>query len=491
MADDQVKTSVNRGLAWLGVASTALGLLDILALLIILNTWVPTADYGIATKSLWLLPVLDQISDLGLSAALIQRDDHTSRRVSTVFWINTALSLVLAGAIVGIAPIAAQAIYGQSIVGWMLAAYGAKLVLQNGYFVSSAMMKRELRFKEISVIRIIANLTDFAAKIAFAAAGFGIWCFVLGPLCKTVVYVVGCQLRRPYRPRLEFSFADARSYVTFGLRSSASQILFYFYTNADYPIVGYFFGDTALGMYRLAYEIVLEPVRMISNIVVDVAFPTFAKLRSNTQSLIAQFVSFTRLNLITVMTFSTVVFVAAADVIELLFPSYKGSAHAVRILCFVAVLRSVSFVAPPLLDGLGHPERTLRYMTAATILMPLSFVLGAKLLGAWLGFSSVAVAWAVGYPIAFAVLVYLTIATLGWSVAGYVRAVGGVALCMAGGGASAAAVYPFLPAVALVRFVITIGIVVFVSAFLLAYTHDLTLRRAFQSLRGDPSDPAR
>ena len=49
--------------------------------------------------------------------------------------------------------------------------------------------------------------------------------------------------------------------MTFGLKSSGSQILFYFYTNVDYPIVGAFFGPTALGIYRAAYEIVLEPVR--------------------------------------------------------------------------------------------------------------------------------------------------------------------------------------------------------------------------------------
>ncbi|CAN5866317.1 lipopolysaccharide biosynthesis protein [soil metagenome] len=476
-------TSVNRSLAWLGVASSALGLLDIIALLVILNTWVTKADYGIAIKSMWLFPVLDQVTDLGLSAAVIQRDDHTPRRISTVFWINTALSLMLLGVITAIAPFAAGKIYGQSIVGWMLAAYGLKLVLQNGYFIPSAMMKRELRFKEISIIRIIANLTDFVAKIAFAAAGFGIWCFVLGPLCKNVIYVLLCQLRSPYRPRLEFSYADARDYVTFGLRSSASQILFFFYTNADYPIVGFYFGDAALGMYRLAYEIVLEPVRMISNIVVDVAFPTFAKLRNNVPAMIAQFVSFTRLNLITVMSFSAIVFVAATDVIGVLFPSYGGSERAVRILCAVAILRAIGFVAPPLLDGIGRPERTLRYMTVATFMMPLAFVLGAKLLGPSLGFESVAVAWAVGYPIAFIVLIYLTTVTLGWSVVSYVRSVGGVALCMLGGAVAAAVVYPFLPSVAVLRLSVTAGLVIVVSAVLLAYAHGLTLRAAFRSLR--------
>ena len=69
--------------------------------------------------------------------------------------------------------------------------------------------------------------------------------------------------------------------------------------------------------------------------------------------------------------------------------------------------RALGFLGPPLLDGIGRPELTLRYMVIATIAVPASFCIGAKLLGRSLGFLSVAVAWALGYPIAFAVLSYL------------------------------------------------------------------------------------
>ncbi|HUS32542.1 MAG TPA: oligosaccharide flippase family protein [Kofleriaceae bacterium] len=485
-AQQRMNTNVNRGLAWLGVASSLVGLLDIVSILIILNNWISAEEYGIATKCIWIFPVLDQATDLGLSAAVVQRDDHTPRRISTVFWINVMLSLALFALIAITAPILAVNFYGHAIVGWMLIAYGGKLILQNGYFIPWAMMKRELRFKELSALRISANVVEFIAKIGFAATGFGIWCFVLAPLLRTVTYLIGTQLRHRYRPRWEFSYPEAKEYVTFGLRSSGSQILFFFYSNVDYPIVGYFFGDVALGFYRLAYEIVLEPVRVISNVVVDVAFPAFAKLRANTAALVDQFVSFTRLNLITVMSYSAIVFVAAPDVLALLFPSYKGSTEAVQILCAVAVLRAVGFVAPPLLDGVGHPERTLRYMTAAAVAMPLAFTLGAILLGPRLGFESVAAAWALGYPIAFAVLIYMTVVTLNWSVAKYVRAVGGVALCMLAAGGVAAVVYPLLPAGHGVRALVTTVVVVVVSALLLAYTQGLTLRGVVRSMREPP-----
>ena len=406
-----------------------------------------------------------------------------------MFWINLGTASLLFVLLLVVAPVIGTQI-GYPIVGWMLVVYGTKLLFQNLYFIPVAMMKRELRFKELSVIRIIANLAEFCGKIGFAAAGFGIWCFVLGPMCRVLVTGIGAQLRHPWRPKFIIRLAEAREYITFGLKTSGSQILFYFYTNVDYPIVGAFFGKEGLGLYRLAYEVVLEPVRMISNVIVDIAFPAFAKLRHTKDRLITQFVSFTRLNLITVMTYSAIVLVAAEDVISVIFPDYVGAEPAIRILCVVAVLRAVSYVVPPLLDGVGRPERTFKYTLTAAVALPVAYVGGAWLFGGELGFVSVAVAWAIGYPIAFAVLVFMATATLEWSVMKYLRSVVGVASCMIGAGLVAFGVHSVLGGLPpWARLSITTGVVVIVTGLLLAYTQGISLRTAKRALSADSPSP--
>ncbi|MBA3464388.1 MAG: oligosaccharide flippase family protein [Deltaproteobacteria bacterium] len=506
----RMDTHVNRGLAWIGVASSLVGIFDLLAILIILNTWISAEEYGIATKCVWIFPILDQATDLGLSAAVIQRDDHSVSKISTVFWINMGLALLLFGLIAIFAPIVAVEFYGHAVIGWMLLVYGTKLIFQNLYFIPVAMMKRELRFKELSIIRIISNAAEFIGKIAFAWAGFGIWCFVLGPMCRVLITGIGAQICHPWRPKFIFRLKEAKEYVTFGLKTSGSQILYYFYTNVDYPIVGFFFGDTALGMYKMAYDIVLDPVRIISNVIVDIAFPAFARLRHTKDRLIAQFVSFTRLNLITVMSFSAIVIVAADDVISVLFPKFRthvehfaidingrtvdifnhitGAEWSVRILGIVAVLRAVGYVVPPLLDGVGKPERTFTYTVTAAIAMPLAYYFGAQILGPTMGFESVPVAWVLGYPIAFAVLMFMATHTLGWSMGKYVRSVGGVILCMLGGGVTAALTHWLMGGVpGWIRLVAVTAVVVLVSSMLLAYTQGISLRSAKRALSA-PAD---
>jgi O-antigen/teichoic acid export membrane protein len=491
-------TTVNRGLAWIGVASSLVAILDLAALLIILNLWIDETEYGLVSLAGWLYPILDQATDLGLSAAVVQRDDHDEAKISTVFWINLITAGALFLVLLAIAPPIMNAIYGHAVIGWLLVVYGTKLLWQNVYFIPVALLKRELRFKELSIVRIFANIAEFLGKIGFAWAGFGIWCFILGPLCRVLVTGIGAQLYHPWRPKLIFRFRETLPYVTFGLQSSGSQILYHFYTNIHLPIVGYFFGVTATGYYRLASEIVLEPIKMISNVIVDIAFPAFARLRHTKDRLIAQLVSFTRLNLITVMTYSAIVFVAAEDVVAALFPAYAVSppgepsiapaTDAVRILAAVAILRSVALMVPPLLDGVGHPNRTFVYTLTASITLPLAFILGAHVFGDQLGYLSVAVAWAIGYPIAFAVLIWLAVYTLNWNLWAYTRSIGGVALCMIAAALIGLGPHHLITGIPSgVRLLITTSVIVVVTGVLLAYTQGLTLRTAMRAMKGDPN----
>src|SRR5262249_12404680 len=156
------------------------------------------------------------------------------------------------------------------------------------------------------------------------------------PLCRVLVTGVGIQLRRPWRPRWILRLRDASAYVSFGLKSSASQILFFFYTNVDYQVVGKFFGATALGYYRWAYELVLEPVRLISDVTVVIAFPVFARLRHKRDALVAQFISFTRQNLIAVLPFLVVIVLAPEEILHVLLgPRWVEAARGARILAGV------------------------------------------------------------------------------------------------------------------------------------------------------------
>ncbi|MFY0534929.1 polysaccharide biosynthesis C-terminal domain-containing protein [Nannocystis pusilla] len=129
-----------------------------------------------------------------------------------------------------------------------------------------------------------------------------------------------------------------------------------------------------------------------------------------------------RLSFIVVAGFLVIVVPAAPDLLLLLDEQWVGAAAAVRVLAIAALLRAVSAVVPPLLDGVGRPSLTLSYMAVAAVTMPLWFAIAAIVLGGWLGYASVAWAWVIGYPIAFAVLLRFALRHLQLGVGRYVGA---------------------------------------------------------------------
>ncbi len=430
MSDD-IKKQVNQGIAWIGIASSIVALFDIIAHLVVLNFWVSKSELGVAMTAIALFPALDLVTDLGITAALIQRDDHSPRKINTVFWLNVVMGLAIFAALaLGVGPLLSW-IHDEPVVAGLLTLYGAKLIWQNVYFIPSALLQRELRYKELSVVRIFANCAEFAGIIGFAAAGAGVWSFVAGPLCRVFVTGIGVQILKPWRPRFLFSLREGADWLIYGFKTSVHKLLFQFYTNIDYQIVTFFFGAAANGAYTIAYRVILEPCRVISEVISNIGFAAFSRLKDDNPKLIEQLISFTRLSLVLMLGFLGVVVVSTPEILAFFGSEYVGATDTARILCLVGLFRALSFVVPPLLDGLGKPELVVIYTGVAAVVLPLCFTLFARLLGPSVGYISVAIGWAAGYPIAFAVLIVIALRQINLSVADYLRPVIGIPVCSA------------------------------------------------------------
>jgi teichuronic acid exporter len=466
---------VNRGLAWVGAAQTLVALLDVAAFFIILGFWVSNEEYGITMLAYSLFPVLDIIGDLGCAAAVVGGKEHTHEQLSTLFWLNLVLVLGVFLCIAVFAPVLAW-IHGFAVIGWMLTAWGGKLVFQTVYLVPWALMRRDLRFGELSTIRIIANLVEAILKVGSAALGAHLWCWIIGGFGRQIVTAIGVRYCNPWRPSFRWAPREAWEAMKFGLRTSASQLLYYLYASLDVQVVGYAFGPSGSGLYVAATYLVLEPVKILSSVVSDVAFPAFARLRHNSHELAEQLVRFVRLNLALILPYVALIGLVSADFVTVFKPAWEPAVTSMRVLCGVGVLRSLSAIGPPLFYGIGRPQIVLRYMVAATLTLPTLYVVFASWLHP-LGILSVALAWACGYPIAFAVLAALAAREIRISFRDFFRRIGGVAACTPLAAIPAGAVMWLLAdAAPLTRLAVTTATFVALFALLLVRWQKMAIR---------------
>lgn len=495
-AGGNVETKVARGVTWAASAQAIIAVADLISIFLVTVYWVSVAEFGIVGGLVPFYTALDYIADLGVSSALIQHDDHTEERISTVFWFNLLVTAGLFVLLLGLGPLYAW-IQSTPVIAWLLIAYGGKLLLQNIYAIPFALLRKELRFAEVAKARVLAHLTESVVRVLFAWLGFGVWCFTLAALSRALVFGVAVQWCHAFVPRFTFKPREVIAYVKFGARTATSNVLYYVYTSMDAPIVLHFFGAEASGVYWLARMFVLEPVKTIANVVIDVAYPTFAKLRHSSSQLADQVIRFTRLNLIAVLPYTVLIFFVAPQILNLFWLGGTGNvtwtrdnvdtcAEAVRLLCVMGLFRSLGLLGPPLLDGVGRPDLTLRYMVVASIAVPLAFLLGAMFLGPAMGLLSVAVAWAIGYPFAFVVLAYLVVHTAKIPAGLLVKKTWGIgATCVAGGSIGFVVDRALNQASDAVRLAGVSGSVLLTIAALLAAWQNVTPRSIAAALRDD------
>lgn len=389
-----------------------LGVLDLVTTLLCVRLWVTKADFGAATLAIALFPILDRLGGMGFGVALVREPEGEH----TVFWLNLAAALTVLAALLGIRPLLSHA-FDPPVVASLLAAYGVRLVIQTGSVVPEARMKRALRFHELSVIRVVAGVAEAITKLALAYGGEHIWCFAAGPIVNTAVTTLAIQLRSPWRPRAVFDRVLARRAIGFTAALSGGELLYYVYTSADYLVIGATFGDAAVGVYRLAYELVMDVVRLISMITNEVAYPVL--VQTPRDEVAGVFMRFTRQNLLLLAPFLGFVAIAGGPLLTLLYgPMPASAATAARILCVVGGLRALGFVIPPLLAALGRASRVLAYNAVAAVVLPTAFVIAAHV-GS--DYTAIAWAWAIGYPIAFVVLLAMALSALPMPLGAYLR----------------------------------------------------------------------
>jgi len=98
LADPGIKKRIDRGVAWTGVAASTIALLDLVALALILRFWVSKEDFGLVSAVVTVFGALQLLGEMGLPAAIIQRDDDDPDRLSTLYWLGLIFGAALYGA---------------------------------------------------------------------------------------------------------------------------------------------------------------------------------------------------------------------------------------------------------------------------------------------------------------------------------------------------------------------------------------------------------
>ncbi|WP_084690902.1 lipopolysaccharide biosynthesis protein [Sphingomonas sp. SRS2] len=273
---NNLRRSAVHGTAAIGGAQVIKFLTQLLSVVILARLLAPS-DFGLFAMLMPLAAFVMMLQDIGLSQAVVASGELTHEQASTMFWINAALSLLLALLFALCAPLIALFFGQPELVGPALALAGTVLIsgLATQHF---AWLSKSLRFGTAALIDIASTLLGFLAAVAIALVAPGIWALVASVLVAMVVGLIGAWTTARWMPGRPAPFAEVRDLLRLGAGLSTFTLTNFFARNLDNIMIGRWAGAVQLGLYDRAYKLLLFPLQQINNPIGRVMVPVLARL---------------------------------------------------------------------------------------------------------------------------------------------------------------------------------------------------------------------
>jgi O-antigen/teichoic acid export membrane protein len=416
---DSLRAHAARGGKWTAISAAA-GVSLQMAQLVVLGRLLGPADFGLMAMMMVVIGLANAIADFGLGSYLVQADRLCRSALNKLLSTATALSLVLAGMVAFSADVVAayyKTPHLTVFLPWLSMAIVATTLGQMLF----ALLQRSFAFKAIAVGEIASALVALVATIAVALGGHGVWALVVGQLVagasRLLLFLPHfLQLRRGLPISLDMDLHKARGFALF---QTGERVLNYVGWNIDKLILGRLVGEVGLGLYTVAYQLMIRPFSVLNPIFTRVALPLFSSIKNDDPRLISGYLQ--TLRVIALLSFPVYVgiSIAAPGIIMLVMGErWAASAPVLSLLSVLGMFFSIGNPIGTLILAKGKPQWAFYINLASLLVYALAFAIGAQ-------FGVMGVAWAfllasvvVLYPLEF----FLRYQLVGMRVSQYFKA---------------------------------------------------------------------
>lgn len=398
---DNHREHLTRGFNWLGGATVAAKVIDFSTILIVL-LFLTKQQVGTAAIVISIAMVVEAFDGLGTSEALIQARSVSRLQLDTLFWFITGAAALVGGLTLAAAPLI-ETIYGEPGMRSYFIAAALKQPLVGAALIPLAIMNRDLQYERIAIVNMSATFAAALTRLGLAVVGAGTWALVAGYAASGLYTLIGAMIARPFWPAFRFQMAAILPLVRFGMRAAAANIFEQTFKNIDFLLIGWFWGAAPLAIYRVAFDIAMEPAIAVGTLINRTALPVFARVAS-VRTELAQSLGWSVGRLTTLVApLSAGLILAAGPLTALLHDeqgnSYAAAALPLKLLAGAAFLRVISQLLMPLLLASNRPGTAAGLSASTLLLLTAGIVAAGVAFDPATGIVAVSAVWLGVYPL--------------------------------------------------------------------------------------------
>lgn len=249
---------------------------------VVLARLLSPGDFGLVAMVTAFSLLLRNCGLRGFTEATIQAEVIDHRKISTLFWINLALSVALTLFLIAFAPLLAW-FYDEPRLKSITVAIALSFVFTGLSTQHLALLARNMQFYRITVTEVLATIVGVVAAIIMATQGCGYWALVARRVVPFIAIAGGAWILCPWVPSLPARGTGVKPMLNFGMNTYGNFASNYVSRNLDKVLIGWRHGAQSLGFYERAYYLFVMPVSQLSYPLTNVAVSALSKLRENPQ----------------------------------------------------------------------------------------------------------------------------------------------------------------------------------------------------------------
>lgn len=352
MVEKNIKKKTVLGMVWTSIEKFGSMAMAFISNLILARLLAPE-DFGIIGMLHIFIAISGAFMIGGFGDAIIQKKNTTHTDYSTVFVWNMVLSVFFYVVLFFCSPLIAR-FYDMPRLCNVLRVYGLVLILVGLCVVQNALLRKELKFKLLSIRNLTASFIGLVVGIVMAYLGFGVWSLVASTLVNQFMNVVLVWRISSWRPSIVFDKQSFKELFGFGGMMMLTSLVSKLYANIQGLLIGKWYSASEMGYYTQAKKLEDVPTGTLSHIVTSVSFPVFSKFQDDKNKLLYGFRK--NIKAITYLNFplSVLLLVIAKPLIEILYgEKWDLSVPYFQLLCVSGLLYTLNSLNALTVKSLG------------------------------------------------------------------------------------------------------------------------------------------
>lgn len=257
---------IARGSIWLTSSFMLARLLQLIAQVVLARLLLPK-DFGVWAMVLIVTTLSALFREAAIAQVLVHRGIDNKKLVDAVYslGINISIGVFVLQCLAGFLT---SQFFNEPLLSPLTACVAVVFLINAGAGSHSAVMTRQMKFKQLAICDTGAGIARFGGALICASFGSGVWSFAAGEI---LMALVDSSLKRSLSGH-RFTYhlipepaamREVRGYIS-GL--IGINLAVYANTNGDNLVIGRLLGTQSLGYYNLAYQLAMFPVLALSQI---------------------------------------------------------------------------------------------------------------------------------------------------------------------------------------------------------------------------------